>query len=84
MHMLNVISKRIKLSSRDAIMDESHIKGSMKLYVMNIQKLKVSQVNVTQSSNLPQSLSHLSRSIRPNHINLSGELICNKGCGNCR
>ena len=38
MHMLNVISKRTKSSSRDAIMDESHKKGDMILYVMNSRK----------------------------------------------
>ena len=38
MHMLNVISKRTKPSSRDAIMDESHMKGSIRLYTMNSQK----------------------------------------------
>jgi len=31
MHMLNVISKRTKPSSRDAMMDESHMKGSLRL-----------------------------------------------------
>ena len=33
--MLNVISKITKPSSRDAIMDELHMKGSMRLYAMN-------------------------------------------------
>ena len=38
MHMLNVISKRTKPSSRDAMMDESHMKGSMRLYVIDSQE----------------------------------------------
>jgi len=35
MHMPNVISKRIRPSSIDAIMDVLHMKGSMRLYAMN-------------------------------------------------
>jgi len=35
MHMLNAISKRITPSSRDAILDELHMKGSTRLYAMN-------------------------------------------------
>ena len=33
--MLNVISKRAKPSSKDAIFDESDMKGNMRLYAMN-------------------------------------------------
>jgi len=35
MHMVNVISKRTRLCFGDAIIDESHMKGSMRLYTMN-------------------------------------------------
>jgi len=35
--MLNVISKRTEPSSRDAMMDESHKKGSMRLYAIDSQ-----------------------------------------------
>jgi len=35
MHMLNAISKRTRPSSRDAILDESHMKESTRLYAMN-------------------------------------------------
>jgi len=38
MHMLNVISKRTRPSSRDAILDEPHMKESMRLYAMNSQQ----------------------------------------------
>ena len=38
MHMLNVISKRTKSSSRDAMMDESHKKGSVRLYAKIVKK----------------------------------------------
>jgi len=34
MHMLNVISKRTEPSSRDAMIDESHKKGSVRLYAI--------------------------------------------------
>ena len=40
MHMLNVISKRTKPSSRDAMMDESHKKGNMRLYAIDGQKVQ--------------------------------------------
>jgi len=42
MHMLNVISKRTKPSSGGAMMDESHMKGSMRLYVIDSQEGKKS------------------------------------------
>jgi len=35
MHVLNAISKRTRPSSRYAILDESHMKESMRLYAMN-------------------------------------------------
>jgi len=35
MHILNVISKRIKESSRDVIMEGTHMKESMRLKMMN-------------------------------------------------
>jgi len=35
MHMLNVISNKTRPRSRDAIMIESHMKGSMRLYAIN-------------------------------------------------
>jgi len=40
MQMLNVISKRTRPSSRDAMVDESHTKGNVRLYVMNSQGTK--------------------------------------------
>ena len=36
--MLNMISKRTEPSSRDAMMDESHNKGSMRLYAIDRQE----------------------------------------------
>jgi len=38
MHMLNVISNRIEPTFKDAMMDESHKKGSMRLYAIDSQK----------------------------------------------
>jgi len=35
MHMLNAILKRKRPSSRDAILDESHMKTRTRLYAMN-------------------------------------------------
>ena len=40
MQMLNVISKRTRPGSRDAMVDESHTKGNVRLYVMNSQGTK--------------------------------------------
>ena len=36
--MLNVISKRTEPSSKDAMMDELHKKGNVRLYVMDSQE----------------------------------------------
>ena len=59
MHMLNVIAKRTIPSSRDAIMDESHMKESMRLYVMNSHYAQ----NLTGNSTTIQQLT-------PRHVPL--------------
>ena len=77
--MLNVISKRTEPSSRDAMMDGSHKKGSVKLYAIDSQKrLKISQVETPQSND---PLNHFSGLIKSNHADLRDTTTCNMGWG---
>ena len=51
MHMINVISKRIKESPRDILMEETHMKEKYETKMMNKSlRLKISRVNPPQSS----------------------------------
>jgi len=40
MHMLNVISKKTRPSSRDAILGESHMKENIRLYAMDSHQIR--------------------------------------------
>jgi len=69
--MLNAISKRTRPSSRDAILDESHMKKNTRLYVMNshqAQSLTGKSTTVSQLTsryvpliNVNQAKSHKSQ-----------------------
>ena len=75
--MLKAVLKRTKSSSRDAIMEESYMKGSHRLYALNSQQAQNRTGNPPQSSNVLKEMSNLLRSIKSNHITLKRNLTCN-------
>jgi len=84
MHVLNVISKKTKPSSRDVIMYESHIKGSMRLYATNslwTQSLTGKSISVKQLTAII-CLTYQGQSSKPHES--QGQLACNIGQGNYR
>ena len=82
--MLNVISKKTEPSSRDAMMDESHKKGNMRLYAIDSQKAQSLTGKPPQSNDLLKEMIHLLGLIKSNQVNLKDTATCNMGWGNHR